>query len=157
MKITCIVIGKTDEKYVQTGIQKYAQRLSHFCTFSIVEIPDIARSKKISVDEQKKKEGEVILQKIHPSAHVILLDQQGTQYSSIEFANKIEQFQNNAIKEIVFVIGGPYGFSNEIYSKKFQTLSCSKMTFSHQMIRLFLLEQLYRAQTIIKGLPYHHE
>lgn len=157
MKITCILIGKTDDEYLQIGIQKFAQRISHFCTFSFIEIPDIARSKKISINEQKKKEGELILQKIQPHAHVILLDEKGKQFTSTEFAHKIEQFQNNAIKEVVFIIGGPYGFSQDIYNKHYQMLSCSRMTFSHQMIRLFLVEQLYRAYTIIQGLPYHHE
>lgn len=157
MKITCIMIGKTDEEYLRYGIQKYSERLSRFCTFSWVEIPDVSRSKKLSIAEQKKKEGALILQKINNQAHVILLDEKGKEYRSQEFSQMIHKHEQIATKELCFVIGGPYGFSEEIYAQNFQKMSVSKMTFSHQMIRLFLSEQLYRAFSIIHNMPYHHE
>lgn len=157
MKITCIVIGKTDEDYIQTGIQKYCNRIQFYCTPSIIEIPDIQKSKKLSIQEQKKKEGEKILEKIPAQSLVVLLDEKGKHYTSVQFAHFIEQCTATAVKEICFVIGGPYGFSDEVYKKANQKVSLSHMTFSHQMIRIFLFEQIYRAFTIINGSPYHHE
>jgi len=151
------MIGKTDDNYLQVGIDKYTKRLSHFCTFNFIELADVKRSKKISFEEQKKKEGELILSKIPPATHIVLLDEKGKDYTSSQFAKQIEQYQNNLAKDICFVVGGPYGFSDEVYKQAQGKISFSKMTFSHQMIRLFFVEQLYRAYSIIHNLPYHHE
>ena len=157
MKITCISIGKTDEDYLRAGIQKYIDRLKFYSTITCIEIPDIQKSKKLSIQEQKKQECEKIIKKIPAQSSVFLLDEKGTQYTSINFSNIIDNCNNTGIKEICFIIGGPYGFSDDMYKKGYKKISFSKMTFSHQMIRLFLFEQIYRAYTIINGTPYHHE
>ncbi|MFO7867740.1 MAG: 23S rRNA (pseudouridine(1915)-N(3))-methyltransferase RlmH [Bacteroidales bacterium] len=157
MKITCIMIGKTDEAYLKYGIEKYTQRLSRYCTFSWIEIPDTARSKKISALEQKKKEAAILSQKIPPQSTVFLLDEKGKDYTSEQFARHIEHQEINSTKELCFVIGGPYGFADSVYAQYPTKISLSKMTFSHQMIRVFLCEQIYRAYSIIYNLPYHHK
>jgi len=157
MKITFITIGKTQEQYLQTGIAEYVKRLSHFCQFSFIEIPDLKSAQNYSFDEIKKREGQLLLSKIPNGAAVLLLDERGKEYTSLQFSALIEKKQNEACKELCFVIGGAYGFSEEVYAAFPGRLSLSKMTFSHQMIRLFFVEQLYRAYTILKNMPYHHE
>ncbi|MDR2963837.1 MAG: 23S rRNA (pseudouridine(1915)-N(3))-methyltransferase RlmH [Bacteroidales bacterium] len=157
MKITFITIGKTQEQYLQTGIAEYVKRLSHFCSFSFVELPDLKSAQNLTFEEIKKREGQLIFAKIPQGALVFLLDERGKEYTSLQFSALIERKQNEACKELCFVIGGAYGFSQEIYAAFSQRISLSKMTFSHQMIRLFFVEQLYRAYTIQKNMPYHHE
>lgn len=156
MKSELIVIGKTVDKHIIACIEDYNKRISHYMSFGITTIPNTKDTKNMSEDVQKEKEGEMILRLIQPSDHVVLLDEYGKSFRSIEFAEWIEQKQIHA-RKLVFVIGGPYGFSPKVYERANEKLSLSKMTFSHQMIRLIFIEQIYRACTIIKGEPYHHE
>jgi len=157
MKISLLYIGKTDKPYLREGIQIFAERLKHYLPFSMVEIADIKNTKNLSFELQKQKEGEQLLQKIAATDDVILLDEGGKHRSSVEFAGFIEQKMIMGGNDIVFIIGGPYGFSDEVYARANGKISLSKMTFSHQMVRVIFLEQLYRAMTIIRGEPYHHE
>jgi 23S rRNA (pseudouridine1915-N3)-methyltransferase len=157
MKICLLVIGKTDEAYLQKGIELFLKRIPHYISFEMKLIPDIKNSKNLSEDQQKEKEGELIFQQITTSDELFLLDEQGMEVSSIEFARFLEKKMISGIKRLVFVVGGPYGFSGNIYSRANGKVSLSKMTFSHQMVRLIFLEQLYRAMTILKGEPYHHQ
>ena len=156
MKICLLVIGKTDEAYLQSGIELFLKRIPHYISFEMKAIPDIKNSKNLSEEQQKEKEGELILQQIGTSDELFLLDEQGMEVSSVEFARFLEKKMISGIKRLVFVIGGPYGFSGSVYSRAIGKVSLSKMTFSHQMVRLIFLEQLYRAMTILKGEPYHH-
>ena len=157
MKICLLVIGKTDEAYLQKGLELFLKRIPHYISFEMKAIPDIKNSKNLSEDQQKEKEGELIIQQLAPSDELILLDENGTETSSVEFARFLEKRMISGIKRLVFVIGGPYGFSATVYSRANGKLSLSKMTFSHQMVRLIFAEQLYRAMTILKGEPYHHQ
>ncbi len=157
MKIILVLIGKTDESYLETGIKKYIDRLKHYIPFEIKVIPDIKNSKNMSEDQQKNKEGELILQQIQAGDEVFLLDEGGKEYSSRGFAGFVERKLLQGIKRVIFVIGGPYGFSKDVYDKANGKISLSKMTFSHQMVRLIFAEQLYRAMTILKNQPYHHD
>jgi len=158
MKITLLCIGKTDETYLHTGIEKYRQRLKHYIPFTLQIIPDIKNTKHLSSEQQKTKEAEQILKQIQSSDTVILLDEKGMAPRSVDFAKFLENHMLHGSQHLVFVIGGPYGFDNSLYDRaKKNKLSLSNMTFSHQMIRLFFVEQLYRAFSIIKGEPYHHE
>jgi len=157
MKIFLLVIGKTDETYLQKGIDIFLKRIPHYISFEMKVIPDLKNSKNLSEDQQKEKEGELIIQQLAPSDELILLDENGTETSSVEFARFLEKRMISGIKRLVFVIGGPYGFSATVYSRANGKLSLSKMTFSHQMVRLIFAEQLYRAMTILKGEPYHHQ
>ena len=157
MKLTLLVIGKTDTKYLQEGIEEYSKRLKHYINFEIVVIPDIKKGKKNTIEFQKQKEGELILNKKRPGTEIHLFDEGGKAYKSREFATFIEKKMLNGLKELVLVIGGPYGFSQEVYSNTNSKISLSKMTFSHQMVRLLCVEQIYRAFTILKGEPYHHD
>ena len=157
MKVTLILVGKTNDDYLKIGIQKYIDRLKFYCQFSIVEIPELKVSNKLSTDEIKKKEGELIRAKIPQNCTVFLLDENGKEYSSRQFSQLIQKSMNDSAKELCFVIGGAYGFSPEIYALAPAKISFSKMTFSHQMIRLFLVEQMYRGFAIINNLPYHHD
>ena len=157
MKIKLLAIGKTDDKNLQKLIETYQNRLKHYINFQLEIIPDIKNVKNLSEKQQKEKEGEIILKKLSPTDQLILLDEKGKEYRSIEFAKFMQQKMNSGVKQIVLVIGGPYGFSDEIYKKAQGKISFSKMTFSHQMIRLFIVEQIYRAFTILKNEPYHHE
>jgi len=157
MKIFLLVIGKTDETYLQKGIDIFLKRIPHYISFEMKVIPDLKNSKNLSEDQQKEKEGELILQQLSTSDELFLLDEQGIEVSSVEFARFLEKKMISGIKRLVFVIGGPYGFSGSIYSRANGKVSLSKMTFSHQMVRLIFLEQLYRAMTILKGEPYHHQ
>ncbi len=157
MKIKLLAIGKTDDKNLQALIQTYESRLKHYIKFEIEVIPDIKNVKNISKEQQKEKEGELILKRINPTDNLVLLDEKGKEYRSIEFSGFLQKKMNAAVKQMVLVIGGPYGFSDKVYKKATGKLSLSKMTFSHQMIRLFIVEQIYRAFTILKNEPYHHE
>ena len=157
MKILFLVIGKTDETYLENGIGKYIKRLEHYIPFEMKVIPDIKNRKTLTEDQQKKAEGDLILSQISSGDDMVLLDENGKTFSSVNFSQWIEKRMNIGNKRIVFVVGGPYGFSKEVYSNAKFKISLSEMTFSHQMIRLIFVEQLYRAFTIIKGEPYHHE
>ena len=157
MKIKILAIGKTDDKNLLSLIQTYERRLTHYVKFELIVIPDIKNTKNLSIKEQKEKEGELILKNTQPTDHLILLDEKGKDFDSIEFSQFLQKKMNSGIKNLVLVIGGPYGFSENIYQKAQSKISLSKMTFSHQMIRLFIVEQIYRAFTILKNEPYHHE
>lgn len=157
MKITLLCIGKTDEGFVQAGIENYVKRLKHYITFNILVIPDIKNVKNISQDQQKIKEGELLLKQMSNLDFVVLLDERGREFRSLDFSKFIEQKMVGSVNHLIFVIGGPYGFSKEVYDRANQQISLSKMTFSHQMIRMFFVEQLYRAFSIMRNEPYHHE
>jgi 23S rRNA (pseudouridine1915-N3)-methyltransferase len=157
MNIKLIAIGKTDNKNLQTLIDEYQKRLSFYIKFDLEIIPDIKNVKNLSESQQKEKEGELILSKITTTDHLILLDENGKTFSSISFSDELQKKMNSGIKTLVFVIGGPYGFSEIVYAKANGKISLSQMTFSHQMVRLFFIEQLYRGFTILKNEPYHHQ
>ena len=157
MKIKLLAIGKTDDKNLLKLIETYQNRLKHYVKFEISIIPDIKNVKNLSEKQQKEKEGELILKQLQPTDELILLDEKGKDFRSLEFAKYLQKKMNSGIKQLVIVIGGPYGFSEEVYKKSNGNISLSKMTFSHQMIRLFVVEQLYRGFTILKNEPYHHE
>ena len=157
MKILLLVIGKTDEKYLLEGMDKYRGRLKHYIGFDCEEIPDIKNRKSLSEAQQKKQEADLILAKLKVGDKLVLLDEKGKEYRSVEFAKYFQQQMNSGIKRLVFVVGGPYGFDASVYERSQGKVSLSKMTFSHQMIRLFLVEQVYRAMSILKNEPYHHE
>jgi len=156
MTIKLLAIGKTDNKQLQQLIDDYTKRLGFYIKFELEIIPDLKKVKNLSEDQQKQKEGELILSKTTLSDVLILLDENGKQYDSVQFANYLQKHMNSGIKQLIFVIGGPYGFSPEVYNKAQGKVSLSKMTFSHQMVRLFMIEQLYRGFTILKNEPYHH-
>ena len=156
MKTNLIVVGKTQDKHFLAGISDYAQRIGHYMPFSITTIPELRQTKSLSEEQQKQAEGELILKQLQPQDTVVLLDEHGIEMRSVELARWLSQRQQTA-RRLVFVIGGPYGFSPEVYARANERLSLSKLTFSHQMIRLIFTEQLYRACTIIRGEPYHHE
>ena len=157
MKIKLLSICKTEENYLKEGIELYIKKIAHYFPFEYEELPALKQTKNLNFAEQKKREGEMLLKKITPSDYVILLDDKGKQYSSIEFSDFLQQKMLQNSKQIVFVIGGAYGFSDEVYQRKNHALSLSSMTFSHQMVRLIFLEQLYRGASILKNEPYHHE
>lgn len=156
MKITLILSGKTDDDYIVKGFTMYEQRLKHYISFESVVISALKNTKALSIEQQKQKEGELILKNILSSDRLILLDENGKEYNSVGFSEFIQQQMNSGIKNVVFAVGGPYGFSEEVYKRANGKISLSKMTFSHQMVRLFFVEQLYRAMTILKNEPYHH-
>lgn len=151
------MIGKTTDSKLQTLIEDYSGRLKHYANFEMVVVPELKNTKNLSFELQKEKEGELLLSKVEPNDDVILLDDKGRQFSSMEFADFISKKMLAASRGIVFVVGGPYGFAPSVYERANSKLSLSAMTFSHQMIRLIFAEQLYRAMTILKGEPYHHE
>lgn len=157
MKIKLLAIGKTDDKNLMKLIENYQNRLKHYIKFDFEVIPDLKNAKNLSELQQKEKEGELILAKTNPSDELVLLDDKGKHYTSVEFSNYLQKKMNAGIKQLVFVIGGPYGFSDAVYTAAKAKVSLSKMTFSHQMIRLFVVEQVYRGFTILKNEPYHHE
>ena len=156
MKTTLILVGKTNGKLFNEGIDDYAKRIGHYTPFAVKVLPELKSTKSLSESQQKDKEGKMILKSISPSDFVVLLDEHGTEYRSMEFAKWVEKRRNGG-RDLVFVIGGPYGFSPDVYNRADALISLSRMTFSHQMVRLIFVEQLYRACTIIKGEPYHHE
>jgi 23S rRNA (pseudouridine1915-N3)-methyltransferase len=157
MKITLLTIGKTEDKYLIEGIEIYLKRLKHYIQFRIMEIPELKNTKSLSRDQQKIKEAELIFKQIQSTDHVILLDENGAEFSSKKFSVYLNKKMVGGQQHLVFIIGGPYGFSDEVYARGNDKISLSQMTFSHQMIRLFFTEQLYRAYTILKGEPYHHD
>lgn len=157
MKLTLLVVGKTDDKYIKEGMERYAKRLKHYVDFNFEIIPNIKKAKNTTIDLQKIKEGEQILSKWSPAKEFHLFDENGKTYTSREFAEFLNKKMVSGLKELVFVIGGPYGFSDEVYQKAESKISLSRMTFSHQLARLLCMEQLYRAFTILKGEPYHHD
>ncbi len=157
MKIKLLAIGKTDDKNLIALITIYQKRLKHYINFNFEIIPDLKKVKNLTETQQKEKEGELILQRLLPTDELILLDEKGQEFRSIQFSKFLQKKMNAGIKQLVLVIGGPYGFSDVVYQKAQGKISLSKMTFSHQMIRLFMVEQLYRAFTILKNEPYHHE
>lgn len=156
MTIKLLAIGKTDNKQLIALIEDYKKRLAFYVKFSLEIIPDLKNTKNLTEHQQKQKEGELILAKINTSDRLILLDEGGKQFDSVDFSNYLQKHMNSGIKKLVFVIGGPYGFSEDVYKKANGKISLSKMTFSHQMIRLFFIEQLYRGFTILRNEPYHH-
>ncbi len=157
MTIKLIAIGKTDSKALLQLIAEYENRLKHYVKFDLTIIPDIKNTKNLSETQQKDKEGELILKHLTNTDVLILLDENGKQFSSVDFSGYLQKKMNAGLKHLVFVIGGPYGFSNEVYNKAQGKISLSKMTFSHQMVRLFVVEQVYRAFTILRNEPYHHQ
>ena len=157
MKIKLLAIGKTDNKNLNQLIDEYQNRLKHYIKFELEIIPDIKNVKNLSEIQQKEKEGDLILSKLQNTDVLVLLDDKGKHFTSIEFSTYLQKKMNAGLKQLVLVIGGPYGFSDAVYKKAQGKISLSKMTFSHQMIRLIFKEQLYRAFTILKGEKYHHE
>lgn len=157
MQITLIAVGKTDKTELEELIAVYEKRLKHYVRFEFRVVPDLKNSKNLSETQQKEKEGELILAQLQPSDTLILLDEKGKQYTSMDFAQFLQKKMNSGIKNLVLAIGGPYGFSDAVYAKCSGKISLSKMTFSHQMVRLFLVEQLYRGFTILRSEPYHHQ
>ena len=157
MKIVLFVVGKTKEKYLLEGIYQYQRRIMNYIKFEIYEIPNIKNTKNISNSDLMKKEGDLILNKIQNSDYLILLDEKEKMFSSSSFAKKIQSWMLSGKKTIVFVIGGAYGFSQDVYNRANEKISLSRLTFSHQMVRLFFVEQLYRGYTILNNEPYHHE
>jgi 23S rRNA (pseudouridine1915-N3)-methyltransferase len=157
MKITLLLSGKTEDDYIIKGFNIYEQRLKHYISFETVVIPALKNTKALSTEQQKEKEGDLFLKNIQSSDRLILLDENGKEYSSVSFSEFIQQQMNSGIKNLVFAVGGPYGFSDSVYKRANAKISLSKMTFSHQMVRLFFVEQIYRAMTILKNEPYHHQ
>lgn len=152
-----MIVGKTEEAWLREGISKYLNRLRHYTRIDFIEIPELKNTKALSPDQQKEKEAAMIMPKLLPADQVILLDERGTELTSKQFAAFIDKKALNSVNNLVFVVGGPYGFDQSVYQRANDKISLSRMTFSHQMVRLFFTEQLYRAFTIIKGEPYHHE
>jgi len=157
MKMTLLTVGKTDVKWVKEGLDLYASRLSHYVQFSIIEIPELKNVSALTQQQIKEKEGDLILKNLRTSDELILMDEHGKEYRSMEFATMLQDKMSRSSRDLVFVIGGAYGFSKAVYDRADGKISLSKMTFSHQMVRTIFAEQLYRAFTIIKGEPYHHE
>lgn len=157
MKFALLVVGRTVEKHYITAINDYVERIKHYTPFDMEVIPELKNTKSLSMEQQKEKEGELILKALQPADVVVLLDEHGKEFRSIEFAEWAEKKMHTVNKRLVFIIGGPYGFSKDVYAAAQEKISLSKMTFSHQMIRLIFVEQLYRAMNILAGGPYHHE
>ena len=157
MKISLLTVGKTDVKWVREGLETYVSRLSHYVPFSLEEIPELRNASALSREQIREKEGELILKRLKDTDEVILLDEHGREYRSVEWAAFLGEKLSRSSRDLVFVVGGAYGFSQKVYDRAASRLSLSKMTFSHQMVRTIFAEQLYRAFTIIKGEPYHHE
>lgn len=157
MKITLLLIGRTVEPHYISAINDYTERTKHFISFDLEVIPELKNTKSLTEDQQKEKEGDLILKALQPGDVVVLLDERGKEFRSVEFASWIERKMHTVNKRLVFIIGGPYGFAPKVYEIGKEKISLSKMTFSHQMIRLIFVEQLYRAMTILQGGPYHHE
>ena len=157
MNIELLAVGKTKTKFVAEGIEEYLRRLRRYVQFSVTELPDIKNAGRLPREEQKESEGQLILGRLTPADHVMLLDERGKQYTSLEFADRLQGIMASGKKRLVMVIGGPYGFSKAVYDRADERLSLSKMTFNHEMVRMFITEQTYRAMTILRGEPYHHE
>lgn len=157
MKISLLAVGRTDIPWVREGLDNYASRLNHYVPFSVIEIPELKNVSSFSQSQIREKEGKLILKSLKPSDRVFLLDEHGREYRSVEFAKALQGRMSEGGKDMIFIVGGAYGFSDEVYARADGKISLSKMTFSHQMVRTVFAEQLYRAFTIIKGEPYHHE
>lgn len=157
MKLKLIFVGKTEDDYLIKGCSKYENRLKNYLPTEVIVIPALKNAKNLRFEQQKQKEGELILRQLENADFVVLMDEKGKEFRSVDFANFFQQKMNSGIKTLVLVIGGPYGFSSEVYARANQKVALSKMTFSHQMIRLLLLEQCYRAFSILRNEPYHHE
>ncbi|WDF54780.1 23S rRNA (pseudouridine(1915)-N(3))-methyltransferase RlmH [Mucilaginibacter sp. KACC 22063] len=157
MKVTLLTVGKTEDAYIREGIDKYLKRLKHYLKVEIVDLPELKNTKALTADQQKNREAEMILKKVAATDYLVLLDEQGSEFTSQQFANYIDKKAVTSVQHMVFVVGGPYGFDQSVYQRANDKVSLSRMTFSHQMVRLFFIEQLYRACTIIKGEPYHHQ
>ena len=157
MKTVLLMVGKTVDKHLVALMEDYVERTKHYMTFDVEVIPDLKSTKKLSEEVQKEKEGELILKALQPGDHVVLLDEGGKEMRSVEFAQYLRHKMNTLSKRLVFVIGGPYGFSQKVYQAATEKMSLSRMTFSHQMVRMIFVEQLYRAMSILAGSPYHHE
>lgn len=157
MEIELLTVGKTTIKFVNEGIGEYVKRLKHYIGYNISTLPDAKKNASSGAERQKEAEGEMILSRLHPGDYVVLLDERGKEYSSMEFAGFIEKQMLSGRKRLIFVVGGPYGFSKAVYERADGKVSLSRMTFNHEMVRLFFTEQLYRAMTILRGEPYHHE
>lgn len=157
MKIVFLTVGKTEDAYLKEGIDKYVKRLKHYTKLEIIEINELKNTKALTPEQQKTKEAELILKKLSPLDYVVLLDEKGAELSSKQFAAYLDKKAISSTSTLFFIVGGPYGFDASVYARANDKLSLSRMTFSHQMIRLLFVEQLYRAFTIIKGEPYHHE
>lgn len=157
MKIEVLAVGKTDDKYIDEGIRRYAERIKHYVPFELKTIPDIKNVRNMSEEQQKRLEGQAIMSELTTADVVALLDEKGRELTSREFADFCSKTALSGAKRLIFVIGGPYGFSDEVYARANHKISLSRMTFPHQLVRLIFAEQLYRAQTIIKGEPYHHD
>ncbi|KAA6337810.1 Ribosomal RNA large subunit methyltransferase H [termite gut metagenome] len=157
MKAVLIAIGRTVEQHYITAVNDYVQRTKHFISFDLEIIPELKHTKNLNQDQQKEKEGELILKSFQQGDVIVLLDEYGKEFRSLDFAYWMEKKMASVSKRLVFVIGGPYGFSQKVYQTACERISLSKMTFSHQMVRLVFVEQLYRAMTILNGGPYHHE
>ena len=157
MKVVLLVVGKTTDRHFEAGIAEYASRLSHYLQFSIEVIPELKSTRSMSQGEQKEREAIMIAKALQPSDHVVLLDEHGSERTSIEFARWMQRKMAMGLRRLVFIIGGPYGFADSVHMLAKDKVSVSRMTFSHQMIRLIFVEQIYRAMTILGGEPYHHE
>lgn len=157
MKIHLLVVGKTTATYISDAVDEYYRRLRHYITFDIEVIPELKNAKNLSFEQQKEKEADMILKCLLPGDYMVLLDERGKEFSSLKFSEYIEHKMHTVPKRLIFIIGGPYGFSQRIYTAAQEKISLSKMTFSHQMIRMIFIEQLYRAMTILNNEPYHHE
>ena len=157
MRITLLVIGKTTDRHVQALIEDYAQRLGHYVPFSMDVIPELRNTKALTAEQQKAQEAELIKKQLQAGDHVVLLDEHGAERRSMEFATWLQKRMNTGARRIVFIVGGPYGFDASIHALAKEEISLSQMTFSHQLIRVLFVEQLYRAHTILRGEPYHHE
>lgn len=156
MEIELIAIGKTSGKHIRTGIEEYTDRLKHYIKFRFTELPDVRSGGKLTVERQKEDEGAAILARIDKSDRVVLLDERGDNPTSEEFARLLQKRMSSGLKRLVFVIGGPYGFSEAVYKRADGMISLSRMTFNHEMVRMFFIEQIYRSMTILRGEPYHH-
>ncbi len=157
MKVLFLVIGRTVEKRLTSLIDDYVQRVKHYVPFDMEVIPELKNTKALSAEQQKEREGELLQKQLHEGDYVVLLDEGGREFRSVEFADYLQKKQSVAARRLVFIVGGPYGFSPAVYALAREKVSLSKMTFSHQMVRLFFVEQVYRAMTILRGEPYHHE
>ena len=157
MNIELLTIGKTRMRFVVEGLDEYRARLRRYVNFQIVELPDVKNAGRLPEQEQKEAEGSLIISRLQPSDHVVLLDERGRQYTSRKFASRLQSVMASGKKRLVFIVGGPYGFSDAVYKRADEMLSLSEMTFNHEMVRLFFTDQLYRAHTILRGEPYHHD
>jgi 23S rRNA (pseudouridine1915-N3)-methyltransferase len=157
MKVTLLVVGKTEDSWIREGLDVYAGRLKHYLPFNLVELPALKQSGKMLPEHQKEKEGELILKACAGADRVFLLDEQGKEYSSTGFSTLLQQQMNASVKHLIFVVGGPFGFSDSVYKRAQGKIALSRMTLTHQMVRLFITEQIYRGMTILKGEKYHHE